>query len=145
MRLSSQFSAVGRVDTFFCQRPRQFGRTICAVTSTQSDPSSEIYAQIDREAVDEDERRVSRMLVDVLRQRRGELGGVATLPADDRALSERIQSAAADRSREIRSAGGSARSSVLAGLDRGRPVPPWLIIAWILVALAAATAFWWLW
>jgi hypothetical protein len=104
-----------------------------------TDPKSKtdvIYAAIDSEAADDAERSDSKVLYQALNARRGELGAAAEIPADDKNLSERIMSRARTRSEQI------SRTRVSsAGYNKdGKPIPLWLILAW-LVAIAAIGSY----
>ncbi len=96
----------------------------------------EFYATVDRETADERERQSSKVLYEALKGRRDDVGGASRLPADDRQLSETILAEARKRSAQI-SAGTRRSTQVLA--TPARPIPGWLILAW-LAAIAAVVA-----
>jgi hypothetical protein len=106
-------------------------------TSPHRDPPDDFLSALDREAADEAERTESRVLYAELAKRRGELGGAAQIPADDQHLSEQILSEARTRSREIAGGRGSERRA-----KTDRPIPWWLVFAWLL-AVGLAVLLWW--
>ena len=98
----------------------------------------ETFSAIDQEAASEAEKRDSRLLYQALSKNREVLGGQSAVPAEDRALSEKILADARSRSAEIAANQGdiSARRAV-----SGAPIPLWLWLAWS-VAIAALIAAW---
>lgn len=102
------------------------------------DKRQRLFEAIDREAADPAESADSKMIYDALRDGAGRLGAVAEIPAEDRRLSESIHEAASRRSHELRT-GQSYTSSVL-DMQRARPVPLWLWIAWGVAILGAVLA-----
>ncbi|HYE05303.1 MAG TPA: hypothetical protein VEL07_07210 [Planctomycetota bacterium] len=97
----------------------------------------EFYATVDRETADERERQSSKVLYEALKSRRDDVGGASRIPADDRQLSETILAEARKRSAQI-SAGTRRSTQVLA--TPTRPIPAWLIIAWLAAIAAVITA-----
>ena len=101
-----------------------------------------LFAAIDREAADPAESADSKMIYDALREGAGRLGAAAEIPAEDRRLSESIHEAASRRSHELRT--GQGYTSSVLDMQRARPVPLWLWIAWIVVIVGGAWALWYL-
>lgn len=110
---------------------------------TEEDPRRrETFSAIDAESNDPAERSDSKILFDVLRQRRSELGGTAALPANDPQLVSAVRHEAQRRSQEIRA---SLHLRTSARLPAGQPIPLWLITLWILAVLGVAFLFSRLW
>jgi hypothetical protein len=97
-----------------------------------------LYEAIDQEAADEPERSDSKLLYQALNERRGELSGSAHIPAEDKGLSEKIMAQARSRSEQISRSRMNSSSNRLS--KSGRPIPWWLIFAWLL-ALGAVVAY----
>lgn len=91
----------------------------------------------DEAGASEADKRDSQLIYDALRRHKGVLAGESRLPAEDRALSDRILNQARNRSAEIR----AARSPSSRHLTTGTPLPWWLILAWVLVAVGMAAAW----
>lgn len=89
-------------------------------------------------AADERERQDSQVLYEALRRHRSDLGGAAKVP-ENQALSDRILTEARSRSAEIRARRPPSSRELIAG----RPLPWWLIAAWVLAA-AGFVAAWFL-
>ena len=103
------------------------------------DPKDDVYATIDREAADDRERQASRVLYEALKANRDAIDGESRLPAEDRQLSETILAEARRRSAQI-SAGARRSTQVLAA--PAKPIPTWLILAWLLAIAAVIVAIW---
>ncbi|MEK7413153.1 MAG: hypothetical protein AAB263_07535 [Planctomycetota bacterium] len=83
----------------------------------------------------EADQQASRQIVSALRTHRDSVSGVAAVPLKDEQLSSKIMASAKTRSQELqKSAAPSATAE--------RPVPMWLILAWV-AALAAFIVLWW--
>ena len=91
-------------------------------------------------SADAKEQQDSQVLYDALRRHRDTLAGAAKVSFQDPALSERILSEARNRSAEIRAA--QRPPGARPGLH-GRPLPKWLLLAWV-VAIVAFLAAWYL-
>lgn len=104
-------------------------------------PDEGFDAIAEREAVDDRERRDSKLLYDALAARRDELGGQGRIPRDDQRLSATILNEARQRSAEI---SGAAHRAGAPTDPRPRGVPGWLILAWIVAIVAIAAAYRWL-
>lgn len=101
----------------------------------------ELFRAIDDDDADAAAKADSKVIYDHLSSQRQMLGGIATIPLDDRNLSERILDAATKRSREMR---GSA--TVSAALQaQGRPVGLFIWALWALALIGAGVALAWLW
>lgn len=86
-----------------------------------------------------EERRESKALMQALAERKDALGATAQLPAEDRALSERILGEARRRSEQI-----SASSNPAASTQTTRAterVPWWLWLAWLVAIIGSVIAF----
>ena len=94
---------------------------------------AEIDQAITEAVTDPDEQRASRVLARALGERSSTLGG-GGLPADDRAISERILTEARVRSARI-------AGEHVVDVDVSPAIPWWLWLAWA-VALVAAAAAW---
>ncbi len=92
-------------------------------------------------SADGKEQHASQVLYDTLRRHRETLAGAAKMPTQDPALSERILSEARNRSAEIRAA--QRPPGTRPGL-RGRPLPKWLLLAWVIAIAAFLAAWYWL-
>lgn len=85
------------------------------------------------------EHRASQVLMDALAARKAALGGAAQLPAEDKALSERILGEARRRSEQISASRNPAASSqTLAQQER---IPWWIVAAWIVAIIATVAGF----
>lgn len=84
------------------------------------------------------DKRDSQLIYEALRRHKDALAGEAQLPSEDRVLSERILAQARTRSAEIRDASRSATSRQL---GTGRPLPLWLILAWVAVTVGLVLAW----
>mgnify|MGYP001562831075 CR=1 FL=1 len=96
-------------------------------------------AAIDQEATSEADKRDSRIIYQALQRNRAALGGQAALPAEDRALSEKILTQARSRSAEIAASQHQISARQAAS---GAPIPWWLWLAWLL-AIGGLVAAWW--
>jgi hypothetical protein len=85
------------------------------------------------------ERHESKVLMDALAQRKGQLGAAAQIPANDQALSERILGEARRRSEQISASRNPAASSRT--LAQREKIPWWLFALWIFAALATVAVF----
>lgn len=88
------------------------------------------------------ERTESKLLMEALAARKDALGGSAQLPAEDRALSERILGEAKRRSEQLSASRNPAASSRT--LAQGERIPVWLYLAWAVAIGATVAAWWWL-
>ncbi len=104
--------------------------------SAPSANDDETRRAITEGAADDCERKDSQVLYEALRRHRDDLGGAARVPVDA-ALSDRILTEARSRSAEIRARRPPSSRHVIAG----RPLPWWLIIAWVLAATAFGIAW----
>lgn len=102
---------------------------------------ADLFAEIDRTAKDEAERRDSKAIYAALKQHAPTVGGQASLPADDRQLSERILGQARTRSAEVAAAKRTASARLA---TQGAPIPWWLILGWVL-AIVGLIAAWRMW
>ena len=113
--------------------------------ATLSPPSarnqSDIEALIDAEAPDEQESRATKQLYEALLAHRSALD--ASEGGDPKAFSEAVRREASRRSAEI-TAYRQGQSSPLPALD-GKPVPRWMIAAWLLAFVAVAGLGLWFW
>lgn len=104
--------------------------------SSRDDP--DLFAAIDAEAQDDDERQDSREIYHALCEGKEALSASAELPADDVNLSERIHQAASVRSQEVRAASASVGSQRLD--TTGAPVPAWMWVLWVVAVIGAGLA-----
>jgi hypothetical protein len=111
-----------------------------------ADPADDPFTVLDgaaASAASEAERRESRVLLQALSERRGQIGALAQIPADDRRLSEQILAQARSRSAEIRAAQQGSGAPPGAPLV-STPISWWLWAGWIIAILAIvlATLYW---
>ena len=99
----------------------------------------DLYAVVDREAKDDAERRESRILIDALHHRRGQLDGASQIPVRDTKLSEQILGEARKRSAQISASRQASISQALT--PPTKPRPWWLWLAWAVAIAAVASAF----
>ena len=107
----------------------------------QRHDEAELFGEIDRTAKDQAERQDSKAIYAALKQHGGAVGGEASLPSDDRQLSERILAHARTRSAEVAAARRTASSRLPA---QGAPIPWWVLLGWLLAIIGLAVAWrWW--
>ncbi|MDA3960567.1 MAG: hypothetical protein PF961_07235 [Planctomycetota bacterium] len=107
------------------------------------DKRKALFETIDEEAESPDENKASKLIYDALRDGAGSLGGAAAIPADDRQLTESIREAATRRSQDLKT--DRKRTSSMNEMQRSRPVPTWLWVAWAVAIVGAAVAVFFLW
>jgi len=103
-----------------------------------------LFQAIDREAEDPREGEESKIIYDALAARKGELGGSASIPADDPELTDSIREAATRRSEELRS-GSEGVSSKALPMQQDDPVQASLWMAWAVAIVVAGVLLYFLW
>jgi hypothetical protein len=86
-----------------------------------------------------EEQRDSQILMTALAQRKELLGATSQLPAEDRALSERILGEARRRSEQISASRNPAASTHSPKAPEGIPV--WIYVAWVVAIVGSVLAF----
>ena len=81
------------------------------------------------------DQQASQQIVSALRTHRDSVSGVAAIPLKDEQLSSKIMASARTRSQELQKSASTSSTAE-------RPVPVWLVLAW-LAALAAFVLLWW--
>jgi len=103
------------------------------------DSVDETLKIIDSEAIDETERRESRVLYETLRSRKKHIGTLTHIPNNHEKLSEEILNEARTRSAEIRPIRRREASQSLNVVSK--PIPWWLWIAWLVAICGVLAAF----
>jgi len=111
---------------------------MAADADNQAETRRAIAEGADADGASEADQRDSQLIYEALRRHKDALAGEAQIPGDDRVLSERILAQARTRSAEIR---GASRPSTSRHPGTGRPLPLWLIVAWIVVTAGLVLAW----